>query len=69
MPYQMTSPRYMHVRMFVGDTALYLAIKDNEDSACVRDSPNGTIGNFTNGTIGGIIGTNGTIGSRTVPMV
>ena len=36
--------------------------------ACVRGSPNGTIGNFTNGTIGCqwyhwlTIGTNGTIG-------
>ena len=34
--------------------------------ACVRDSPNGTVENFTNDTIGGNVGTigssNGTIG-------
>ena len=32
------------------DYKIYQEIIDN--NACVRNSPNGTIGNFTNGTIG-----------------
>ena len=35
----------------------------------VRGSPNGTIGNFTNGTIGSQWLTNGTIGLPLAPIV
>ena len=48
-----------------GQLRVCLDPKALNDNACVRGSPNGTIGNFTDGTIG----SHGTIGLPLVPMV
>ena len=65
--------KYLYISFLVFAYLLYLNVmldKSNIDS--VRGSPNGTIGNFTNGTIGSQRYhwlTNGTVGLPMVPIV